>query len=312
MNKTVKHASWPALGISAYAPGGPVAQQLKAQQTALNAINEQRNSEFSKELLPTMLGLGLLGLGTGLTGTKLYNIVSQINAPKNKYTKFGPGPKEIDAEEKIAEDTWYQTLVNALSAVPNRIGAAVSSGTDSFNKLTPNQQAVLLPAGLLSAGLGIYGGKAIAQGISKQKKKEDLDYELEAARKEYQKALTGKRANDLNYAYQRHKKAQQQQITTKSAKNPLITFADYLAEPMRASGLFPFYTTAALGAGLLSGKMTYDWTRERSADKALARARQSRARMEDSSPLYIDPAQLEAIKTLHQKEIDKIKQKELV
>lgn len=314
MNKTAKDGGWPWFDISAYAPGGPVAQQLKAQQEATNAIAAQSNAAFSKELLPTMLGLGLLGLGTGLTGTKLYNIVSQLNAPKDKYTKFGPGPKQLDEEEKIAEGSnWTQTILDALASVPKSMYNAVNSGTETFGKLTPNQQAILLPAGLLSAGLGIYGGNALAQGVTRRKKKEDLEYELAEARKEYQKALTGKRAAALDSAFKIYAGAKKEKADKKASVWPaLAATADYVAEPLRRFGLWPLYTTAVLGTGLLSGKMTYDWTRERSADKALERARRSRARMEEAAPLYIDPAQLEAIKTLHQKEIDKVRQKELV
>jgi hypothetical protein len=62
--------------------------------------------------------------------------------------------------------------------------------------------------------------------------------------------------------------------------------------------LAPAYATGTIGAGALAGKMTYDWTRARSKDKALEKARKSRARIEGAAPLYIDPEQLAAIKKL--------------
>lgn len=301
--------------ISRYLPGGEVAQKLQQRQQVAEKIISDRNQKVNEQMLPAIVGLGILGLGAGLTGTKLYNIVSQLNAPKDKYTKFGPGPKQLDEEEKIAEGSnWTQTILDALASVPKSMYNALNSGAETFGKLTPNQQAILLPAGLLSAGLGIYGGNAIAQGLTRQKKKEDLEHELAEARKEYQKALTGKRASTLDGAFKTYAAAKKEKANKQASDllSGLATTADWLAEPMRRFGLWPLYTTAVLGTGLLSGKMTYDWTRERSADKALERARRSRARMEEAAPLYIDPAQLEAIKTLHQKEIDKIKQKELV
>ena len=70
-------------------------------------------------------------------------------------------------------------------------------------------------------------------------------------------------------------------------------------------GLWPAYVTAVLGTGALAGKMTYDWTRERSRDKALERARKSRARLEGVSPVYIDPEQMVAISELAKKQKQK-------
>jgi hypothetical protein len=293
-----------------YAPGGPVAQQIVAQQKATAAADAVRDKAVSEQMVPALLGLGVLGVGAGLTGTKLYNLISRLNAPKDKYMKFGPGPKRIDEDEKIAAESWTQAIVDAVTAVPKNVGASLSSGSELFNSLTPNQQAVLMPAGLLSGGLGLYGGYRLAKAIEDKKKKEDSEYEVEQARKEYQRALTGKRAEAIDKAFALYK-----QSAAKTATNPVslaTTVGDYLAEPLRQTGVWPYYTTALLGAGLLSGKMTYDWTRERSKDKALERARRSRARMEETAPLYVDPSQLEAIKALHQKEVDKVKSKELV
>lgn len=313
MNKTAENEkTWPWLpSLSTYGAGGAVEQQLRAQQNTANASAAAAAAKVNEQMVPAILGLGILGVGAGLTGTKLYNLINQLNKPKDKYTKFGPGPKRIDNEEKIAADSWAQTLIDALSAVPKRVGGAISAGAESFNSLAPNQQAVMMPAGLLAAGLGLYGGHSLARTIDDRRKKEDMEHELEEARKDYQRALTGKRAEALDSAFDSYKKTAQLQ-TKKALGEGAVTFADYLAEPLRQTGLWPLYTTAVLGTGLLSGKMTYDWTRERSKDKALERARRSRARMEESSPLYIDPAQLEAIKALHQKEIDKIKQQTVV
>lgn len=294
-------------GMDKYLPGGEVAQKLQQRQQVINEANAARDKAVAAEMVPAMLGLGVLGVGAGMTGTKLYNLISRLNKPKSKYTKFGPGPHGLDSEEKLAGD-WKQTLIDALTAIPNRVGAAISAGNQNFGKLDQNQQAILMPLGLASAGLGLYGGNAIVRGLEDRKKKEDAEYELEEARKDYQRALTGKRAEDLSAAFNVYaKSAQEKQAVIGAIKNTY----DWFFEPLRRSGLLPYYSTAVLGTGLLSGKMTYDWARERSADKALERARRSRARLEDSSPLYIDPAQLEAIKTLHQKEVDKIKQKEL-
>lgn len=295
-----------------YAPGGPVAQQIAAQSAQVAEADQSRDNAVAAQMLPALLGLGVLGAGAGLTGTKLYNIISKLNAPKNKYTKFGPGPKRVDDEEKLAADTWTQAIIDAITAVPKRINENLQSGSAVFNSLTPNQQAILMPAGLLSAGLGLYGGHSLAKAIEDKQKKEDSEYEVEQARKEYQRALTGKRAEAIDAAFDTYKKTAGDMTKKADPVSGVVSVGDYLAEPMRQTGLWPYYVTAVLGSGLLSGKMTYDWTRERSKDKALERARRSRARMEDTAPLYIDPTQLEAIKALQQKEIDKVKSKTIV
>lgn len=314
MNKKAENEkSWPWFPFlpGTYGPGGAVEQQLKLQQNVAEQATAERNTKVNAQIVPAVLGLGILGAGAGLTGTKLYNLINKLNKPKDKYTKFGPGPKKVDDEEKLAADSWTQTIMDAIAAVPKRIGGAINSGSETFNQLTPNQQAVLMPAGLLAAGLGLYGGNSLVRAIDDRRRKEETASELEEARKEYQKALTGKKAEALDAAFSSYKKTAELR-TKKALGEGVATFGDYMAEPLRAAGVWPYYVTSVLGAGLLSGKMTYDWTRERSKDKALERARRSRARMEESSPLYIDPAQLEAIKALHQKEVDKIKQQAIV
>lgn len=308
IDKTAEGWSWNPFSAD-YAPGGPVAKQLVARQEAVNKATDAHSSAVNNEMVNALIGLGVLGVGAGLTGTKLYNLVNRFNKPKDKYTKFGPGPRGVDEKEKIASEL-TQKILDAISYVPNRISEAWNSAP-AFSTLTQNQQAAYMPAALLTAGLGIYGGHSLARAIEDKKKKEDLEIALEEARQDYQRALTGKRAEDLSAAFNNYKQATENRTKT-ALVGAAATTADYLAEPLRWVGLLPAYATAVLGTGLLSGKMTYDWTRERSKDKALERARRSRARMEESSPLYIDPAQLEAIKALHQKEVDKIKQQAVV
>ena len=293
---------------SAAIPGTPESEKMLAES---QYVAGPPPAEVNKQMLTALFGIGVAGLGAGLTTTKLYNLVNRLNRPKNKYTKFGPGPQTLDPEEKIAQD-WVKTITDAISAGLDNAKAALPAAPKVDN-LTQNQQAAFVPAALAVGMGGIYGGHSIAKMIEDFRRKAEIESDLAAARNEYQKALTGKRASDLAAAFNIYSETKKKNTDKRaSAAGSVAKVYDYLAEPMRNFGVLPYYTTAVLGTGALAGKMTYDWVRERGADKALDRARRSRARMEEAAPLYIDPAQLEAIKTLHQKEIDKVRQKELV
>lgn len=298
MKDTVKTA-WPLFPLApSYWPGGAVEQQSRQHLKDVSAATDRRDAAVNEQIIPAIIGLSMLGVGAGLTGTKLYNIVSGFNKPKEKYTKFGPGPQRLDEEEKLA--------ANPPPTAPP---------PPKFRELTSEQQAMLLPMALFTTGLGMYGGNALVRMIESKKRKENIQQDLEDARGDYQRALTGKRAEALDSAFLTYKTVLNENLVKKAAgEQPglLETGADLMTWPLKVTGVWPWYVTAVLGTGALAGKMTYDWTRERSKDKALERAQRSRARMEENAPLYIDPAQLEGIKALHQKEIDKVKQKEIV
>jgi hypothetical protein len=60
--------------------------------------------------------------------------------------------------------------------------------------------------------------------------------------------------------------------------------------------LYKAYVATVLGTGGLAGKMTYDWTRARGRDKAVAEAQKARARMAGIAPIHVDPEQMAALK----------------
>jgi hypothetical protein len=158
----------------------------------------------------------------------------------------------------------------------------------------------VMPAAVLGAsGLGIYGGSKIINAIEDQKQKEEQEDMVEEAKKEYQRALMGKKyAAAFETAFNAFAEKQSEWTAADIARAPL----DLLSGIGHRIGIGDLaasaYATGTLGAGALAGKMTYDWTRARSKDKALEKARKSRARIEGAAPLYIDPEQLVAIKKL--------------
>jgi hypothetical protein len=232
-----------------------------------------------------VINAALGGLGLGLSGTRLYHLMQSANKPKNTHTKFGPGAKTIDDSEKIEKisaslvDTLRQLYANTTQG----IGKAV-------NYIDP---AMHTPAVIGAAMTGLYGGSQLINGIEARKRKEEQDDMVEEAKKEYQRALMGKKhAAAFDAAFSA--------FSEKQADGSLLGWlANKAFDPLRAvPGGMEAYLTTTLGTGALSGKMMYDWTRARSKDKALEKARKSRARIEGAAPLYIDPEQLVAIKKL--------------
>jgi hypothetical protein len=250
--------------------------QLAAQQK-LKADNAKALTDGS-DVLKYSLG----GLGTGIVLTRLHHLLSGANKQQPKYTKFGPGPKNIDDDEKIASEDLYTKIVSAP-------GHLIKNFRD------PGAAKAVL---MLGGGMGgLYGGYSIMTQLAEKKRKEELQARVDEAKKEYQRALTGRKvAADLDAAFANISK--QAEDNKSNLANTALWMIDKAFDPIRAAGLMEPYavTTAALGG--ISGKMMYDWTRARSKDKALTDARKARARIGGAPPIYIDPEQLAAVKRI--------------
>jgi hypothetical protein len=231
-----------------------------------------------------VISSGLLGLGAGLSGTRLYNAIQSMNKPKKTHMKFGPGAKTVDESEKFAGAT-ADKMRALYTALTHQIGKNV-------NYL---DKGMTTPAVLGAGMLGLYGGSTVMNSIdAAQRKEEQLDMVADA-KKEYQRALMGKKhAAALDAAFDAY--AEKQGTWTNALTTAGLNAA--LAPVRAVDGGMDAYLTAIAASGVLSGKMTYDWTRARSKDVALQKARKSRARIEGAAPLYIDPEQLASIKSL--------------
>lgn len=227
-----------------------------------------------------VISSGLLGLGAGLSGTRLYNAIQSMNKPKKTHMKFGPGAKTVDDSEKFAGET-ADKMRALYTALTHQIGKNV-------NYL---DKGMTTPAVLGAGMLGLYGGSTAMNSIDAAQRKEEQLEMVADAKKEYQRALMGKKhAAAFDSAFAAY--AEKQSTWTTAALNAALA-------PVRAfDGGMEAYLTTIAASGLLSGKMTYDWTRARSKDVALQKARKSRARIEGAAPLYIDPEQLASIKSL--------------
>lgn len=258
------------------------------------AASAAANQEIHRQMGRDMFAAGAGGLGVGLLATRLQQILSKLNKPDEKYTKFAPGSQTVDDSEKIAATNWADALAESIgSVVLSPVAQASAQKGDQQVNWSPGQKAMRTPVVLATAGLGGLAGVQLMSSIYAKKKKEELNDSVQEAKKEYERALMGKRgADNLDRAFE--KVSTIAEMLTGVAKTPFQLLNN-------VDGLREAYWTGLLGTGVAAGKMTYDWTRERSRDKAIERARRARARMTGTAPVYVDPEQLVAVKKLIEK-----------
>jgi hypothetical protein len=287
MTKQTKLAQSLAQRLYAALPGGHVEMSRANPNYAAYQSAQMQDPANAKQMGEMVLKATLGGLGLGLSGTKLYHLVSDMNRPKAKYTKFHSGAKTLEDDEKLAGASLYDDVVS----LPGKAIQSVSQD--------PHGQGTALMATLLAGtGLGAYGGHKLMNSIVNKKRKEDLAEEVTDAKKQYMRALIGRKsAAALDAAFDAFQAAAKTEKQASGAStlftlpfNFLHNIPGYGPEVARA------YTLATLGLVPLSGKMTYDWTRARSRDKAIADARKARARIAGPSPVHIDPEQMVALK----------------
>jgi hypothetical protein len=279
---TQKQSSWLTQYIT-----DPVYNAAYAPRDAARAVSDMSRDKATGD---AVIRAALGGLGLGVSGSRLYHLVQSMNKPKDTYTKFGPGAKTVDDSEKIEKISMslVDTLRQLYANTTHGIGKAVSGV----------HPTLAVPATIGAAVTGLYGGSSLINSIEDKKRKEEQADMVADAKKDYQRALMGKKhaaAFDEAFTACTEKNARNTNLVDLLVRAPLNGLS---AIPLIGEYAAPAYATGTIGAGALAGKMTYDWTRARSKDKALEKARKSRARIEGAAPLYIDPEQLAAIKKL--------------
>jgi hypothetical protein len=237
---------------------------------------------------------GLGGLGAGVALTRLQQLLSSANKPDIKYKKFISGPQDVDETEKFSAAPAAPTpgILNSVVSAPGNFINAMADDPE-------NRKSWLTALMLGGSGLGLYGGHKLMQQIAQKQHKEELQDTVEDAKKEYQRALIGKRASaDLEAAFNLFEKAAAGESMLPAALQPVVSILDTAQWPLKRTGLHQAYWMANAGLGALSAKMVYDWTRERGKDKALAEAQKARARLAGAPSIYIDPEQLAKIKAV--------------
>jgi hypothetical protein len=281
--KQAEADSGPLAYLTAALPGGAIeqAQQLAAKAKLYDPAAARQTGEDAWKY---MLG----GLGIGLTGTKLYHVISDMNRQKPKYTKFGPGSKTVDEAEKIAA---IADIYNQVVSMPGKVIQNITEDQTTRDALA---QAATIGGFATSA----YGGSKLMSAIIAKKRKEDLQSQVDDAKKEYLRALTSrKHAAALDTAFESYKKLPAEKRAFKELLNTILwPIKATKAIPGGGADIYKAYVLTTLGSGALAGKMTYDWTRARSRDKAIADAQKTRARMAGTSPIHVDPEQMAALK----------------
>jgi hypothetical protein len=267
-------------------PGGHVEMARANPNYATIQQARTQDPEKAKQMGEMLLKATLGGFGVGLTGTRLYHLVSDMNRPKAKYTKFHSGSKTIEDDEKLAADLSYNDVVSA----PGKAIQSISSD--------PHGQGTALMAALIAGtGLGAYGGHKLMSTIVNKKRKEELDDQVADAKKQYMRALIGRKsAAALDAAFDAYQAAPKEKQAGAASFALTAPFNFLHNVPAVGPEIARYYALATLGLVPISGKMTYDWTRARSRDKAIADARKARARIVGPPPIHVDPEQMVALK----------------
>jgi len=245
---------------------------------------------YGKEILNS----ALYGAGLTASGAALYHLLNGLQsarvpellrdeAPAAAKPK-PPGSKKKKAPVKFASAS--ELIDKVLHPVTTAIGNTLSQSWPLANVSLPQSNSAPSPnswhegyrntANILAAAAGGYGGLKLVNSIADKKKKEDLADEVDAARKEYFNALTGKQAEVLDAAFEELEK-------TSNSPNAL-------------GGLWTTALLAGLGSGAIGATYMYNQTKSRSRAENLRRAQAARARLRglQQTP-WVDPEQLAAL-----------------
>ena len=251
------------------------------------------SSVYGKELLQN----ALLGAGVTASGASLYHLLNGLQSARVPELLRNESPVALNPKMpavrkkkkpalKMAGElaaSLNQSAAQLVDKVLTGAGDLIPKNMPSFNFLTAQSTAPASPtmwhegfrntANVLAAGLGGYGGLKLVSGFADQKKKEDLEHEVDTARNEYFAALTGKQAEMLDAAYDELEK-------TSTLGGQALNLA----------------LLTALGSGAIGATYMYNQTKARSKAENVQRAAAARARLRgiQQTP-WVDPEQLAAL-----------------
>jgi hypothetical protein len=241
-------------------------------------------SAYGKELLQS----ALFGAGVTASGASLYHLLNGLQSARVPELLRNEAPAAIKPKTPAARKKrpalkmagLEQSATQLADKVFSGVGNLIPTGMPAFNFSAPQATGPASPnmwhegyrntANLLAAGLGGYGGLKLVSTLADQKKKDDLEHEVDNARKEYFAALTGKQAAILDAAYDELEK-------TSTVPGQVWTTA----------------LLAALGSGSIGATYMYNQTKARSKAENVQRAAAARARLRglQQTP-WVDPEQL--------------------
>jgi predicted aminopeptidase len=159
---------------------------------------------------------------------------------------------------------------------------------------------------------GGYGGMQLVNSMSADKRKKDIEDEVETARRAYFNALTGKEAAELDNVYACMKQAEAPPappgffsrmsqglgLSKPGGPGALENAGIAAARTVQETGnnAWTAALLTALGTGALGAKYMYDQTKSRTKAENLMRARNSKARLQELNQTpYVDPDALAAL-----------------
>jgi hypothetical protein len=254
---------------------------------------ENPDQQFGKELLQNVL------TGGGLTASAaaLYHLIhgAQTAELPELNTRLSSGAVPTKKKKRlgtVAPSSATAYLLNTYK----RANADASTATNKFQEMIGQLVGQARPpvpfpftagmadrswktiAGLGAAGLGAYGGLKTVNSIADEKRKDELSDSIDAARKEYFDALTGKN----------EKTAWLQEA-----------FDNYMRKPVESSAADWVLTPtllATLGSAAVGGSYMYNHTKARTRAENLRRAAAARARLQSLQQTpWVDPAELAAL-----------------
>lgn len=262
------------------------------------------DAQIGKELVQS--ALGGFGLGTGAAG--LYYLLNGLRTAESpmggsNIAGFLPGAKTkktkrpsrapdspINAYKTAAEGPSF--LVRAYQAVGNKLPAKYPIISDLLGtgKTEGAKDMWRLAGNIGLAGLGGYAGLSAVNHIADKQRLEDSKDEVEAARKEYFDALTGKKAAMLDDAFNAFSKTADENGNSFFGNLGGAVdrgFSNYVGKPALLT---------ALATSLIGGTYMYDQVKSRTKAENLRRAAAARARLAglQKTP-YVDPVELAAL-----------------
>ena len=250
-------------------------------------------SEYGKELLQN----ALLGAGVTASGATLYHLLNGLQSARVPELLRNEAPAALKPKlptakkKKLAPKMAANDLLQSASQLTDKILSSfgnypTGAPLPNFSALTKTgprsptfwHEGYRNTANLLAAGLGGAGGLKLVSGLADRKKKDDLEHEVDDARKEYFAALTGKQAAMLDAAYDELEKTS-------------LRKGDTLAGQLWTTALL-----SALGSGAVGATYMYNQTKARSKAENVQRAGAARARLRglQQTP-WVDPEQLAAL-----------------
>ncbi len=262
------------------------------------------NSQFPGLLLQTLLASGAAAAATRGMYEVGRTVTRNTAKPRSALSKQFPVLVPAEEEEKVAEKQAWDPIGGAFdvvtgelgrlsSGITDRIGNAVGdAGTHVLETLKGNKSTGLhdYPLGVAgltaAAGAGAMGGWKLTDYILDSRRKKQLESELEASRKEYERALmpiNHKQANELGQALDQLFELCQPRVSLEKQANTNYTGA---------------YLNTLLGFGLplslASAYAAYGVTRAGQDKKKLLAdaARQRSRRLLSSGPVFAYPQQM--------------------